>query len=196
MSSHERFAAAQARIDQANAEDPERVEVEGVLEPAALVYGRRMSERLARFAPDADDAQRLAARAQHIRRFMHPRSAHPKGRAGYLAWRTALGRFHADQATAILSDDGYDAVSLERVRRMLEKRARRSDPDVQRIEDVACLVFLEHYALDFAGKHSKEQVVAIVQKTWAKMSPEGHEAALGLALPPAVRALVEEALAG
>jgi len=61
---------------------------------------------------------------------------------------------------------------------------------------VACLVFLEHYALDFAGKHSKEQVVAIVQKTWAKMSPEGHEAALGLALPPAVRALVEEALAG
>ena len=196
MSSHERFAAAQARIDQANAEDPERVEVEGVLEPAALVYGRRMSERLARFAPDADDAQRLAARAQHIRRFMHPRSAHPEGRAGYLAWRTALGRFHADQATAILSDDGYDAVSLERVRRMLEKRARRSDPDVQRIEDVACLVFLEHYALDFAGKHSKEQVVAIVQKTWAKMSPEGHEAALGLALTPAVRALVEEALAG
>jgi len=185
-----RFRTALQRIDAANAEDVELTVVDGKPVPAALLYGQRMSARLEAFRPDADDALRLAARAQHIRRFLRPRSAYASGRAGYLAWRTALGTFHADEATRILKQEGYGADTLERVRRVLEKRARRSDADVQLLEDVACLVFLEHYAEGFAGKHAHEKLMAILRKTWAKMSPAARGASLDLPLPASVRALV------
>ena len=51
-----RFAAALDRFDAANAEDPNREQGE----PRELVYGRRMSAMLERFAPDAEEAVRLA----------------------------------------------------------------------------------------------------------------------------------------
>ena len=40
-----------------------------------------------------------------------------------------------------------------------------------------------------------EKVVSILQKTWAKMSERGHEAALALPLSPECLALVQKALA-
>ena len=43
----------------------------------------------------------FAARAQHIHRWEIPRSDYPEGRAGYLKWRTDLGKLHADTASAI-----------------------------------------------------------------------------------------------
>ena len=47
----------------------------------------------------------------------------------------------------------------------------------------------------FAAKHPEEKVIDIVRKTWPKMSEAGHAAALGLPLAPALRGLVERALA-
>jgi len=48
-----------AAIDAANAADPNS-ELDG--RPAALVYGERMSEELARRSPDASEHLRIAAR--------------------------------------------------------------------------------------------------------------------------------------
>ena len=58
---------------------------------------------------DADDAQRVAARAHHLRRWALPRSDYPEGRAGYLRWRTAQAKRHAAEvAEIVVAAVGYD----------------------------------------------------------------------------------------
>jgi hypothetical protein len=182
------------RFDEANAEDPNREIVNGEALPKELVYGRRMSERLDAFAPDAPETVKLAARAQHIRRWEVPRDSYPEGRAGYLKWRTDLYKRHGDIAGRIMKDVGYDDQSIERVQTLLRKRGLKTDPDVQLLEDVICLVFLEHYFHDFAEKHEEAKLIPIVQKTWNKMTGEGHRAALALDHAPSDLAIIEKAL--
>ena len=191
----ERFRAAVARIDAANGEDPNREMIGGVEQPKELAYGERMSAWLERLAPDASEALRLAARAQHIRRWRIPRGDFPMDRAGYHRWRTTLYRFHADTAGALLAEAGYDAATIARVQALIRKEKLQSDPEMQMLEDVICLVFLENYLAGFSAKHDAAKVVEIVRKTWRKMSPRGQQAALALPLPPAARGLVERALA-
>ncbi len=79
---------------------------------------------------------------------------------------------------------------------LLRKERLKSDPEVQALEDVVCVVFLAHYLADFAGRHSRTKVVEILRKTWSKMSPEGQAAALALDLEEETAALVQEALRG
>jgi hypothetical protein len=62
------------------------------------------------------------------------------------------------------------------------------------LEDVICLVFLEYYLEEFAAKHDEEKLIDIIRKTWNKMSPAGHEAALRLPLSEAMLQLVTKAL--
>lgn len=162
--------------------------------PKELVYGQRMSARLSVFAPDAPETVQLAARAQHIRRWEVPRESYPEGRAGYLKWRTDLYKRHGDIAGAIMKDVGYDDESIERVQTLLRKRGLKTDPDVQLMEDVICLVFLEHYFHDFAQKHDEEKLITIVQKTWKKMTSQAHEAALRLDYAPEDLAVIQAAL--
>lgn len=192
-----RFKAAMAAFDRANADDPNRVATaEGAAEAKELVYAWRMSGWLERLVPDASEALRLAARCQHIRRWEIPRDSYPAGRIGYLKWRTDLKHFHARVAGGILAEAGYDADTVARVQALLRKERLKRDVEAQALEDVACLVFLENYFADFSQQHDEAKVVDIVAKTWKKMSPAGHAAALGLTLPPAARVLVERALAG
>jgi hypothetical protein len=126
---------------------------------------------------------------------MIPRHTFPKTRTGYLRWRTTLYNFHADTAADILRQVGYDDHTIDRVRALLRKARLQHDPEVQCLEDVACLVFLESYFTDFATQHDEEKIIDIVRKTWQKMSPQGRNAALTLTLPPQARGLVEKALA-
>ena len=182
-------------FDEINRQDP-RLE-DG--EPTELRYARRMSFRLDALAPDASDVVVLAVRAQHIARWRIPRSDFPDGRAGYKRWRTTLGQMHADVAADAMAEVGCDAATIERVRALLTKSRLKHDPEVQLLEDVACLVFLEHYFVPFARKHGypHDKVVDIVRKTWNKMSERGHAAALQLApsLPADLLAAVQEAIA-
>jgi sirohydrochlorin ferrochelatase len=189
------FELAFTRIDAANAEDPNTIVVEGRSRPAELVYSERMSAMLARVVPDAPDALQLAARAQHLRRWTIPRDSFSMDRAGYHRWRGELKRRHAEWATAILSDSGVDAETTAKVASLIRKENLKTDLLSQTIEDIACLVFLQHYAAEFAPKHDHGKMIGIVQKTWKKMSDEGQQAALALPLDASVRALVEEALA-
>ena len=63
-----RFERAIDLFDAANAEDP-RLDHDGAeAVPRELLYARRMSAMLERFAPEAPEAVRLAVRAQHIQR--------------------------------------------------------------------------------------------------------------------------------
>lgn len=189
-----RFEVAIARIDAANAEDPNTEEANGVSHPKELLYGQRMTAWLDRLSPDACEALKLAARAQHIRRWAIPRRDYPMTRTGYLKWRTTLYRFHAEAAAGILREVGYDDATVAAVRSLLGKERLKRDADAQCLEDVACLVFLEHHLADFAPQYDEQKVLAILRKTWKKMSPRGRAAASRSDLPPAARALLDRAL--
>ena len=179
-----------ARFDALNAEDPRR---DGG-EPSEVVYARRMTAWLERLSPDAPEELRLAVRAQHLGRWRLPRDRFPDGRAGYKRWRAACARMHADLAGEILADLGYDASAIRRVQDLVSKKGLARDPDVQTLEDVACLVFLEHSFAEFARKHERDKLVDIVRKTWGKMSERGRAAAAALDLPPDLAAIVADAL--
>ena len=196
VTSGNRFAAAIAAFDDANRADPNLVDFAGEKVPKELLYARQMTEWLIRLASDASEALRLAVRAQHIRRWESARTGYRGGRAGYLKWRSELSRFHARVAGEILESVGYDAKTIARVQALLRKERLKRDPEAQTLEDVACLVFLENYFADFSKDHDPAKVVDILRKTWAKMSPSGHAAALELKLAADARALLDAALAG
>ncbi len=77
---------------------------------------------------------------------------------------------------------------------MIGKQGIKREPDVQLLEDVACLVFLEYYFPDFAKNHDEGKLVDIVCKTWKKMSEAGRCAALSLTMPPELAGVVAKAL--
>jgi len=190
----ERFNAAIARFDAANADDPTTEVFQEVVYPKELLYAQRMTAWLDNIAPEASEALRLAVRCQHIQRWTIPRHTYAMDRHGYLRWRTTLAKFHADTAAAILRDVGYDDATIQRVQTLLRKERLKRDPEVQCLEDVICLVFLEHYLAAFATQHDEVKVPDILRKTWTKMSPRGHEVALTLPMSPEARRLVEQAL--
>ncbi|WP_426059188.1 DUF4202 domain-containing protein [Hymenobacter sp. B1770] len=191
-----RFAAAFEAFDNANAEDPNpETDANGRVWPKELLYAQRMSECLARVAPGAPEAVQLAARCQHIRRWTIPRQSFPLDRPGYHRWRNSLKQYHAELAGQLLAEVGYEPAVIGRVQALVQKQQLALDPEVQLLEDVICLVFLEYYFLDFARQHPEEKVIDIVKKTWRKMSPQGQEWALQLALPLQAQGLVAKALA-
>ena len=199
MSSKETYAKAVALIDAANSEDPNQETADGKSWPKELLYSQRMSEMLARYAPDADDAQQLAIRAQHIQRWKSARSDYPEGRQGYLQWRTGLYKFHAETAGALLSEAGYDDAFVERVKQAVGKRALKVNKDTQLLEDVTDLVFIEHYMLAFAEKHpeyDEAKWLDIIRKTWKKMSENAREFTLSgsVRLPEPLVPLIQKAV--
>ena len=193
----EREKAAIALIDAANAADPNLVMTEGIAIAKELLYAQRMSAMLQRFAPEADEAIRLAVRAQHIERWKIPRSNYLQNRAGYHEWRTTLYGFHATRAGELIRNAGYDEDVIARVAAMLGKKSL-SDPATQMMEDVVGLVFLESYMADFAAQHpeyDEAKWLGIISKTWRKMSPRGHAFALsGIQLPEALVPWIKKAI--
>ncbi len=138
---NERFHAALARFDAANGEDPRRITFQGRECPYELLYAERMTHWLKQLAPDASEVLQLAARSQHVCRWEIPRSDYPLDRAGYYRWRITLYGFHAEKAGAILREVGYDEPTVARVEQLLQKKNLKTDPEMQLLEDVACLVF-------------------------------------------------------
>ena len=65
---------ALARIDAANAHDPDTSQGQ----PAAQLYGQRMSAELDRLFPDASEPLKIAARGQHIERWVLKRKDFPR----------------------------------------------------------------------------------------------------------------------
>jgi hypothetical protein len=190
-----RFNNALALFDAANAEDPNRDEGQ----PKELLYGKRMSEMLGRFAPDAPEAAQLAVRAQHIRRWTVPRSTYPITKEGYHAWRTGLYTFHANTAGELMRQAGYDDAMIERVKKAVGKRGIKVNPETQLLEDIANLVFIERYLLTFAyskPEYDEEKWLEIIRRTWSKMSKDAQTFALSgkVKLPEALVPLITKAI--
>lgn len=194
MPETDRFARAIAAIDAANAGDPNTIVVDGVERPKEQAHAELMTEWVERLDPDADEAQLLAARAHHLRRWSVPRSSYPEGRAGYLRWRTGLKRQHAEEVAAILTDAGYQDTVVDRVRDIVAKRGLGTDPAVQTHEDALCLVFLRTQFDELADQLGDDHTVEVLRKTLDKMSDLGRRTALDQPLSAHGRALLERAL--
>ena len=183
-----------AEFDAFNSQDPNIEIVDGKETPKELIYSQRMTKQLHKFLPNASEALQLAVRSQHICRWKIPRSDYPMDRQGYKKWRLDLAVFHGETAGEIMVANGYDEQLVQRVKDLLLKRSLKRDDEVQALEDVVCLVFLEFYLDDFATKHDEAKLIDIIQKTWNKMSEAGHAAALKLTLSNAMLGLVTKAL--
>jgi len=157
-------------IDTANAKDPRLDDGQ----PEALLYGQRMSAECERLFPSASEPLQIAARGQHVERWVLKRMDYPEGRAGYLKWRRDLGAHHAATVSGLMSDVGYSAEACAEVERMLRKEGLKRDTGVQALEDVICFVFLKWYFAPFAAKHSEEKIHSIVEKTARKMSADAR----------------------
>ena len=178
----ERLARALAAIDAANADDPATIDVDGVTRPKEQAHAEMMSAWVVRLDPDADEAQLLAARAHHLRRWAIPRADYPDGRSGYLRWRTALKKRHAEDVGGILAAEGYDDATIARVQQIVRKEGLGRDDAVQVHEDALCLVFLQTQFDELIERLGHDKAVEVVAKTLAKMSEAGREVALGLPL--------------
>jgi hypothetical protein len=189
-----RFGAAIARIDEANGRDPRHELYDGLQQPREWVYSRRMSGWLDRLEPDASEALRLAARAQHLRRWELERRSYPEGRTGYLRWRRDCAEMHARLLGELLCEVGYDEQTVKRAQSLVKKADRQHDSEAQTLEDVACLVFLEHHLEELASQTGDEKMSGILAKTWRKMSPRARRAALDLALPAGLSELLDRSL--
>ncbi|MDX1964458.1 MAG: DUF4202 domain-containing protein [Pirellulales bacterium] len=190
----DRLTSAIAAIDRLHAQDPATILLDGVSQPAELVYARRMTDWLLRLEPTASEALQLAVRAQHLQRWQIPRESYPADRIGYLQWRTDLKNRHAAQLGEVLAAEGYDAAIVRQAQSVVKKEQLKHNPDSQLLEDAACLVFLEFEFADFAARHDREKIINILQKTWQKMSPAAQGAALALPLSDYCRELVGAAL--
>ncbi len=189
-----RYDDAIRRIDEANAVDPNTLDVGGVPRPKEAAHAEMMTRWVRALRPDANEPLLLAARAHHIRRWERPRDSFPAGREGYLRWRATLQRFHADALGEIMADVGYAAAEVKRAQDLVRKRGLGRDPDAQAMEDALCLVFMETQLADFAGQLDDDaRMVEVLASTWRKMSPQGRAAAQALALEDRAARLLDDA---
>lgn len=193
------YEKAVALMDAANSEDPNTEMADGKEWPKELLYSHRMSDMLERYKPEADDVAKLAIRGQHIQRWQSPRTDYSMDRKGYHQWRTQLYKFHADQVAALMHEAGYDETALERVKMAVGKKALKKNADTQLLEDIAGLVFIEHYMQAFADKHpeyDEGKWIDIIRKTWRKMSDDAHEFALAgkITLPEPLIPLIQKSV--
>ncbi|PWN51603.1 hypothetical protein IE53DRAFT_43240 [Violaceomyces palustris] len=146
---------------------------------------------------------KLAARCQHLGRYLHPRQDHPPGKAGYLKWRRELYQIQADRASTILSQSGFQEDLVNLVASWVAKKglkvgkADQSEWGAQLLEDSAILVFLEDELESFAEQHQdyqKEKFLDIIRKTWRKLSTQGKEATRQLSMPKGLEELIHQAV--
>ncbi len=190
----DRLARSIAAIDAANAADPNQLVVGTAAQPKELVHAQLMTEWVRALDPDADEAQLVAARAHHLRRWEVPRSSYPDGRSGYLRWRTGLRRRHASLVAEILVEVGYDEAFVERVTRIVRKEGLGRDPTVQTHEDALCLVFLQTQLDELIDRLGPDATVEVVVKSLAKMSDGAIARASELAFSERGRAVVGRAM--
>ncbi|MBB1387227.1 DUF4202 domain-containing protein [Pseudoalteromonas sp. SG45-5] len=188
-----------ALIDEANSQDPNNELHDGKSFPKERLYSDRMSEMLLRFMPNADELMKIAVRAQHIERWKSPRSDFEMNKQGYHQWRSALYIFHASTVVKLMQQAGFDETDQNRVYEAVAKKNIKRNPDSQLVEDVASLVFIEHYMLEFTRSkpdYDEQKWIGIIRRTWQKMSDDAHEFVLAgnITLPAPLVGLIHKAL--
>lgn len=181
-------------FDNYNKQSPEHIMWQGEEFPSEYFYALKLYDWVKKLEPDAPEALLLASRSQHIGRWEIARKSYPDGRVGYLKWRSDLAKFHAQKASELLLEAGYDETTINRVKQIILKQRIKADDDVQTIENALCLVFLEFQFDDLIQKLSEEKMIDILQKTWGKMSAPGQEAALAMQYSEEASTLLKKAL--
>ena len=104
-----------------------------------------------------------------------------------------------------VEEGGYSAEEAGRVGKLVRKEGLLSkvesgdggeeEREVQILEDVACLVFLDDQFEKFEREtDDEEKILGILKKTWGKMSGRGRELALKIEMSDRARGLVEKAV--
>ena len=143
------FEKARSLIDRAHSADPASA-ADG--RPAELAYADRMETWILRINPLADPVLRLAARCQHLERWLVPRASFPMDRTGYLAWRTSLYGKQSERARSLLVEAGLPEEDADDAATWVAKKSMRTNPGTQALEDAAVLVFLQSEIESFAGE--------------------------------------------
>lgn len=203
------YATAIRLIDEAHTHDPKTIPVphgevsltsSSTTVPYELHYAQKMTRWLTHRSPHASPALQLACRAQHFRRWEIPRNSYPMTRPGYLTWRAKLKTQAATQVAELLTSAAItpplSQEIIDRVAALIRKENLSKDDEVQVLEDVACLVFLDDQFDDFEKKPEidEDKMVGILKKTWVKMSPEGQALALQMDLSSRAKILIQKAL--
>jgi hypothetical protein len=189
-----RFEAALRRFDEENSRDPNLESVAGTAQPRELLYAQRLTDWVLKLQPDASEELRLAARCQHLCRWMIPRNSYPLTRVGYLQWREGLRKFHAQKAGEILRQAGYPEIVIVRVQNLNLKKDFPKDPESRVLEDALCLVFLEYQLAGLAAKTAIDKLINAIQKAWKKMTPSAQSLALKLSYSSREKQLLDQAL--
>lgn len=187
-------------VDEANVKDPNVLDINGIRHTKEQLYSHHMLDMLMRFYPDADKEQKIAVYAQHIKRWQVPRSDFPMNKTGYYQWRCYLYDFHAEKITSIMKECSCSDESIARVRKAVAKQDANKNGDTQLLEDIAALVFIEHYMENFASKHTdydEQKWLNIIRRTWNKMSEQAKQFALSEQLnkPSSLLGLISKAIA-
>jgi len=187
-------------IDQANSQDPNTEIYNAQRLPKESLYATRMSEMLARFNPNADELMQIAVRGQHIERWQSPRSNFAMNKQGYHQWRSALYIFHASRVIELMQQVGFNEAQQQRVYAAVAKQDIKRNPDSQLVEDIASLVFIEHYMLAFTSTkpdYDEQKWLGIIRRTWQKMSVEARDFVLAgnVTLPEPLVRLIHKAVA-
>lgn len=189
-----RLSLAFERFDAYNKQDPNMYTWEGKIYPQEYFLALKLHETIVHLDSQASEELLLASRSQHIGRWEIPRDQYPDGRTGYLEWRRTLANYHADKASAILEEIGYDSSFIERVQQLILKKKIKVDPEVQTLENALCLVFLQYQYEDFFPKYSAEKIVNILRKSLLKMDENGRAEALKLHYSAQGQKYIQEAL--
>ena len=184
------------RFDEENSQDPNRQSADGVEHPRELIYAQWLTDWVLKLCSGASEELRLAARCQHLCRWMIPRDSYPMTRPGYLKWREDLKKFHAKRAGEILSEVGYPPETVQRVQDLNLKKNFPNDPEGRVLEDALCLIFLERQLGELAAKTADDKMITALQKSWKKMTAAAHTEALKLQYTPREKELIERALKG
>jgi hypothetical protein len=194
MKNEGNFKKAMDAFDHYNLKDPNQEIVNGQRVSKELAYAERMTNLLLQYNPESSEYLQLAARSQHIGRWEIARSSYPMDRKGYMQWRNKLKEHHIAIVEPILKNSGYDEPTIEKVKFLLLKKELTSNPDMQTLEDVICLVFLKYYVEEFVAKRTREKVVDILHKTIKKMSAKAIESAAEIPLSDNVKSMIHEAV--
>lgn len=181
-------------FDAFNRQDPNLILWDGVDYPFEYFYALQLCNWVKKLASDPTEALLLASRSQHIGRWQIPREQYPQGKPGYFKWRTDLAKYHAEKAGALMLEAGYEQEQVKAVQHIILKENLKTDPEVQVMENALCLVFLEFQYPDFLTKHDDQKMIKILQRSWAKMTSVGREAAMTINYTEKGRNLIEKAL--
>lgn len=192
------YQTARSKIYEAHDQDPNKHRTaDGDEVPYETHYSQQMEIYLQKRAPDASEVLRLAICGQHFRRWEVARDSYPMTKLGYHAWRTGLKKRQGQLVAAILDEAGFVKADSDRCMALIAKEGlNQREDEVQVLEDVACLVFLDDQFEEFKDKHDEDKIVKILQKTWGKMSKTGQDLALELPMTEECKAIVVKALSG